>query len=123
MLFIFTINGNTILGSGDLVVGGTTPTLQEVTDEGNSTTHPIYFNGTTPIYGINNSSFLGSENLPNGNSYAAAVDETSIGVYDTNQGAFETGFYSKRNIPSNNAETNINKLIFDRINIHLLKLI
>jgi hypothetical protein len=104
---IKTINGNTILGSGDLVVGGTTPTLQEVTDEGNSTTNPIYFNGTIPIYGENNSSFLGSENLPNGNSYAAAVDETSIGVYDTNQGAFETGFYSKRNIPSNNAETNI----------------
>lgn len=104
---IKTINGNTILGSGDLVVGGTTPTLQEVTDEGNSTTNPIYFNGTIPIYGINNSSFLGSENLPNGNSYASASDETSVGIYDSNQGTFETGFYSKRNIFSESSVSNI----------------
>lgn len=104
---IKTINGNTILGSGDLVVGGTTPSLADVTDVGNTTADVIYFNGTVPIYGINNSVFLGSENLPNGNSYAAASDETSIGVYDTNQGAFETGFYSKRNIFSESTVSNI----------------
>jgi hypothetical protein len=95
---IKTINGNTILGNGDLIVGGTTPSLQDVTDIGNSTTNPIQMQGYVPLHSIDNSVILGAVNLPNGNSYGISSEETAIGVYDENQESFETGFYSKRNI-------------------------
>lgn len=78
--------------------GGGSQNLQQVTDVGNSTTNIIYFNGNVPIYGVNNSVFLGSENLPNGTGYASALEETSVGVYDNITGVFETGVYAKRNI-------------------------
>jgi hypothetical protein len=78
--------------------GGGSQNLQQVTDVGNSTTNIIYFNGNVPIYGVNNSVFLGSENLPNGTGYALALEETSVGVYDNITGVFETGVYAKRNI-------------------------
>ena len=96
---IKTINGNTILGSGDLVVGGTTPSLQDVTDIGNSTTNAIQMQGYVPLYSIDNSVILGAINLPNGNSYGISSEETAIGVY--NSGNFDTGFYAKRNIQVN----------------------
>lgn len=95
---IKTINGQSILGSGDLTVGGS-QNLQQVTDVGNSTTNPIYFNGNVPFFGNQNSVFAGAEQLPNGNGFNNAQNESVFGVYDDyNGGVFVSSIYSKRNI-------------------------
>lgn len=98
---IKTINGQSILGSGDLPVGGSggSQNLQQVTDTGNSTTNPIFFNGNVPFFGNNNSAFVGAEQLPNGDGFNNAKDESVFGVYDNfNGGVFVSSIYSKRNI-------------------------
>lgn len=98
---IKTINGQSVLGSGDLIVGGSggSQTLQQVTDLGNSTTNPIYFNGNVPFFGYGNSVFAGAEQLPNGNGFYNAQNESVFGVYDDfNGGVFVSSIYSKRNI-------------------------
>jgi hypothetical protein len=88
--------------------GGGSQDLQQVTDVGNTTTNPIFFNGNVPMYGIYNSPFLGSDVLPNGNDYPNASNETTVGVYDIDSGLFETGLYCKRLIPCNSGnDTNI----------------
>jgi hypothetical protein len=97
---IKTINGQSVLGSGDLVVGGGggSQDLQSVTDLGNSTTNPIYFNGNVPIYGDNNSVFLGATVMPDGQTWPSSLEQTGVGVWDGAIGDFVTSFYSKRNI-------------------------
>lgn len=69
--------------------------LQTCTDNGNLTTNPIVFNGTTIIYGVNKSVVLGAEILPNGDSYNDIEKATIVGVYNEFTGVFSTSRYSK----------------------------
>lgn len=72
--------------------------LQQVTDAGNSTTNPIYFNGNVPLYGQYNSFFAGAEQRPDGQGWLYSAEETNLGVYDSNIGVFVSSIYSRRNI-------------------------
>jgi hypothetical protein len=63
---IKTINGTTLLGSGDLTISTTTPTLDAVTTAGNTTTNAITTGGFTSAgrLKIGSSSFIGSSAIP-----------------------------------------------------------
>lgn len=97
---IKTINGIPLLGSGNITIsgGGSTPNLQQVTDAGNSTNNPIYFNGNVPLYGQYNSFFAGAEQRPDGQGWLYSAEETNLGVYDSSIGVFVSSIYSRRNI-------------------------
>lgn len=94
---IKTINGNSVLGAGNLVIsgGGGSQNLQQVTDIGNQTTNPIFLRQSRFESNENRGVVMSCDGSAVGQE---AIDETFIGCFDHVVGKFIATRYSKRRV-------------------------